>query len=96
MMNYVRRLKERLKTPKGKALSKERGYQVETVFGDRKSNQRNKRFHLRGLWKVKIESGLFYTTYNFRKIYKQIIENIIKIKENLMKKKGIKEILSIT
>lgn len=82
----------RCKSEEGKKLLKQRGFQVETVFGERKRNFCNKRFSLRGLKKVKIESGLFYSIYNLKKIYNNIIKNMIEINEEILNKSGIKPI----
>ena len=68
------RLKKKAKTNldsnKGIELRKRRGNEVESVFGDQKLNKLKKRYHLRGLPKVKIEAGLYYTAHNMRKIHK--------------------------
>ena len=58
----------------GSELYKRRGNEVESVFGDRKHNQNKKRFNLRGLSKVYVESGLYYTCHNIRKIHSWALE----------------------
>ena len=62
------RAKQNLDSPKGKELRKRRGHEVESVFGDQKLNKTKRRYILRGLEKVKIESGLYYIAHNLRKI----------------------------
>jgi len=52
----------------GKELRRQRGNRVESIFGDRKFNKQYKRYFLRGLSKVNIESGLYYIAANIKKI----------------------------
>jgi len=59
---------------KGKELRRQRGYQVESIFGERKMNGKLRRYFLRGLKKVYIESGLYYISVNIKKIYKYLKE----------------------
>jgi transposase len=61
-----------LNSDKGKDLRKRRGYEVESVYGDQKMNKLKRRYHLRGLPKVKLEAGLYYCSHNVRKIHKMI------------------------
>lgn len=61
--------RENLNSDKGKELRKRRGNEVESVFGDQKLNKLKRRYHLRGLPKVKIEAGLYYLSHNVRRIY---------------------------
>lgn len=67
------RLKDRarsnLDSEKGQELRHRRGYEVETVFGDKKENNFRRRFYLRGKAKVLIECGIYYTAHNLRKLY---------------------------
>ena len=55
---------------KGVELRKRRGNEVESVFGDQKLNKLKRRYHLRGMPKVKIEAGLYYAAHNMRRIHK--------------------------
>lgn len=57
-----------LNSKKGIQLRKRRGNEVESIFGDKKSNQKNYRYLLRGIKKVNIETGLYYIAHNIRKI----------------------------
>jgi hypothetical protein len=50
-----------LDSERGQNLRKRRGFEVETVFGDKKENNWRRRFYLRGKAKVLIESGIYYT-----------------------------------
>lgn len=59
-----------LNSDKGKELREKRGNEVESVFGDQKLNKLKRRYHLRGLPKVKLEAGLYYISHNIRKIHK--------------------------
>ncbi len=60
--------KENLDSNKGKALRKISGTEIESVFGDGKLNKNKDRYLLRGLSKINIEAGLYYTSHNLRKI----------------------------
>jgi len=62
--------KSNLDSDKGVELRKRRGNEVESVFGDQKLNKLKRRYHLRGLPKVKIEAGLYYAAHNMRRIHK--------------------------
>ena len=42
----------------------------------RKANAKYKRYLLRGMAKVEIEAGLFYTTYNLEKIYRYVMKTL--------------------
>jgi transposase len=66
-----------LDSERGKELRRRRGFEVETVFGDRKENNQRRRFLLRGKAKVLIESGIYYTSHNLRKLYRIILRMII-------------------
>lgn len=58
---------KRLRTTKGIQKRKQRCYDVEPVFAAIKHNHNYKRFMLRGLEKVKIETGLLALAHNLRK-----------------------------
>ena len=62
--------RENLNSDKGKELRKRRGNEVESVFGDQKLNKLKRRYHLRGMPKVKLEAGMYYVAHNIRKIHK--------------------------
>jgi len=51
-------------------LRKQRSVEVETVFGQIKGNQGNRRFLLRGISKVSTEWGLLSLGYNLKQIYR--------------------------
>jgi len=65
--------KANLDSEKGHKLRRQRGYQVESIFGERKMNGKYRRYLLRGLKKVYIESGLYYISVNIKKIYSYLI-----------------------
>lgn len=69
--NNYRRLKEkadkRLKTKKGIKKRKQRCFDVEPVFANIKNNHHFKRFMLRGIDKVNVETGLLALAHNLRK-----------------------------
>ena len=74
--SHKRKARARLKSPKGRRLSKMRWHNVETVFADRKHNYGKRRYHLRGLDKVRLEAGLFYASYNIRFIHSFVLQKI--------------------
>jgi hypothetical protein len=57
-----------MQTEKGKGKMRQRGHDVETVFGDIKQNQQFRRFHLRGIEKVTIEITIVAIVHNLRKM----------------------------
>lgn len=69
--NNYRRLKlkaeKRLKTNRGVEKRKKRCYDVEPVFANIKHNHHFKRFMLRGIDKISIETGLLALAHNLRK-----------------------------
>lgn len=62
------RAREKLKSPKGKVHRSKRPVDVEAVFGNLKQNKGFKRFMLRGIEKVSIETGLLAIAMNLKKI----------------------------
>jgi len=67
--------RKNLNSEKGIELRKKRGNEVESIFGDEKMNKNKRRYYLRGLTKVNIESGLYYLAHNIRKIHKEQNKN---------------------
>ena len=61
------RADKRLKTRRGIAKRKQRCFDTEPVFGNIKHNHNFKRFMLRGLEKVRVETGLLALAHNLRK-----------------------------
>ena len=79
--NYERlkaQARKNLASERGKKLRCRRGFEVETVFGDKKENNHRRRFLMRGRKRVLIESGIYYISHNIRKLYKGIIRKMIK------------------
>lgn len=76
-------MRKNLKSDNGIKLRKKRGNEVESTFGHRKYNDKFYRFNLRGLEKIKIESGLYYCSYNLKKVYSFIVN---KIKSEILNK----------
>jgi len=68
--------RENLNSEEGIKIKKRRGHEAETPFGDKKWNHKFKRYHLRGIEKVTIEAGLFYSMYNMKKIYVYILDHM--------------------
>jgi transposase len=73
---YKELMRTNLSTQKGDKLKRKRGYEVESCFGDLKSNQGFRRFGLRGKEKVKTEAGILMISHNLRKIHLQSIRNV--------------------
>jgi transposase len=74
--NYERlkdEMRKKLRSEEGRMVMRRRGCEVETDFGQRKWNKRNRRFWLKGLRKVNIESGLMYTTQNLAKLWRYVM-----------------------
>jgi hypothetical protein len=65
---YKSQARERLHSEKGQKLRKRRSIEIESCFGDIKHNMGIRRFHLRGLEKVKTEFILIAMAHNLRKI----------------------------
>ena len=58
-----------LHSEKGLELRRRRGHEIESCFGDLKHNMGFRRFHLRGLKKVKTEVTVVAMAHNLRKIH---------------------------
>jgi hypothetical protein len=65
---YKEVFREKMQTEKGKEKMRQRGHDVETVFGDTKQNQQFRRFHLRGIEKVPIEITIVAIVHNLREM----------------------------
>lgn len=72
-----------LDSEKGKELRKRRANEVESVFGDEKLNKLKRRYHLRGIKKVKLEAGLYYISHNIRRIHKLTQKKTPNIKKEI-------------
>ena len=68
LLEYRRQARENLTSQEGQRLRTARSTEVETVFGHLKHNMGFRRFHLRGLEKVKTEWGLVSIAHNLRKL----------------------------
>lgn len=69
---YKKLASKNLHSEKGLALRKKRGQEIESCFGDIKHNMGFKRFHLRGLKKVKTEITILSIAHNLRKLHLQL------------------------
>lgn len=67
LLAYRSQARANLTSEEGQRLRAERSTEVETVFGHIKHNMSFRRFHLRGLEKVKTEWGLVSIAHNLRK-----------------------------
>ena len=65
---YKAQARANLESDTGKALRKQRGVDVESVFGDIKMNQAYTTFRLRGREKVNLEFGLLRMAHNIKKM----------------------------
>ncbi len=72
--DYKQQARENLGAEQGIRLKKQRSIEIESCFGDIKHNMSFRRFHLRGLQKVKTEITLIAMAHNLRKIYIQKIK----------------------
>jgi transposase len=68
LLKYRQQARENLTSEEGVRLRAERSTEVETVFGHQKHNMSFRRFHLRGLEKVKTEWGLVSIAHNLSKL----------------------------
>lgn len=68
LRDYKSKVTELLKSEKGIYHRKKRCYDVEPVFANIKHNKNFKRFNLRGLKKVEIETGLIAIAHNLMKM----------------------------
>lgn len=68
LLAYRSQARANLTSEEGQRLRAERSTEVETVFGHIKHNMSFRRFHLRGLEKVKTEWGLVSIAHNLRKL----------------------------
>jgi transposase len=68
---YRKLTRKNLTSSQGLVLRKRRNHEIESCFGDIKHNMGFRRFHLRGLKKIKIEAALVAMAHNLRKLYLQ-------------------------
>lgn len=68
LLAYQQKARDNLKSDLGKNLRRLRGCEIETVFGDIKSNYKFRRFTHITLPKVKVELKLYAIGYNLRKL----------------------------
>lgn len=68
LLEYRRQARQNLTSEEGKRLRSARSTDVETVFGHLKYNMGFRRFHLRGLEKVKTEWGILSIAHNMQKL----------------------------
>lgn len=68
LLRYRQQARENLTSPEGERLRGARSTEVETVFGHVKHNLGFRRFHLRGMEKVKTEWGLVCIAHNMQKM----------------------------
>jgi transposase len=68
MLRLRRQAQTLLTSEEGKKLRKRRAVEVETVFGEIKSNHGFRRFMLRGTKKVSVEWGLLVIGYNIKRL----------------------------
>ena len=67
LKKYKQQVKQNLQSEKGIYHRKKRPADVEPVFANIKNNHQFKRFLLRGIGKVEIETGLLALAHNLRK-----------------------------
>lgn len=71
---YKKIARTNLESPKGIELRKKRSVEIESCFGDIKHNMRFRRFHLRGMKKVKTEITIISIAHNLRKLQLKLIK----------------------
>jgi len=62
-------MRQRLRSPAGRAIYQRRKAIIEPVFGVRKEQRGMRRFRLRGLAKVGVEMALAATAYNLTRLW---------------------------
>jgi len=67
LIRLKKKAKEKLTSEEGVAHRKRRCWDVEAVFGNIKQNMNFKRFMLRSIDKVTVETGLIAMAHNLRK-----------------------------
>lgn len=72
---FKEQARSNLRSPMGEKLRKQRNIEIESCFGDIKHNMGFRRFHLRGLEKVKTEITLVAMAHNLRKLFFKTIKN---------------------
>lgn len=68
LMRYKSIIRKRLNSEEGKTYRSRRPVDVEAVFGIIKNNHHYRRFRLRGMQKVEVETGLLSLAHNLRKM----------------------------
>ena len=68
LLAYRKQARANLTSVEGQQLRGARSTEVETVFGHLKHNQGFRRFHLRGMAKVKTEWGILSIAHNLSKL----------------------------
>ena len=71
---YKVKARANLKSDQGIILRKKRSIEIESCFGDIKHNMGFRRFHVRGLQKVKTEISLIAMAHNLRKVHLKAIK----------------------
>jgi transposase len=89
--SYKKEARKNLETEEGIKLRKQRGIDVEPVWGDMKQNQGYVRFRLRSLPKVLIELGILSISHNMKKIYYKLLD---KARKNEIKNGFLAPVLS--
>lgn len=65
-------MKEKMATPKGKAIAQKRGQVIERTFADNKQHRGGRRFHGFGLWRAKVENMLRVLVQNLLTLYRKL------------------------
>jgi hypothetical protein len=75
LKEYQKKAREKLNSDEGIEHRKQRGIDVEAVFGQLKQNWRFTRISLRSIPKVTLEVGLMAIAHNLRKLYRKTLQN---------------------
>lgn len=73
---YKKIARTNLESPKGVELRKQRSVEIESCFGDIKHNMGFRRFHLRGIKKVKTEITIVSMAHNLRKLQLKQLKSV--------------------
>jgi transposase len=75
-------MRQKLRTEEGKQIYARRGYTVEPVFGEMKSDGRKPSMSLRGCMKVRGEFLLMCLVHNVKKIVKRVLDGTVRLPGN--------------
>jgi transposase len=72
LLEYRKKARKNLRSPQGETLRRRRLVEIESVFGQIKHNGAFRRFMLRGIEKVTVETGLLSLAHNLKKWHRML------------------------